>query len=426
MNCTQNSKLDQVSIEKIIIGVDIASETHYARAFDWRGVELGNVFHFENSQEGFQNFSNWMERIKNQTGKTAVMVGAEPTGHYWFGLAAYLKSQEIQLVLVNPFHVKRSKELDDNHPSKNDRKDPKTIAKLVIEGRFSEPYIPEGVYAELRIFMDCRWKISKELNQVKNRIQRWLNIYFPEHKKVFANFDALSSLMVLSAAPLPTDVVILGAGGVNNLWRKANLKAAGIKRATQLYEAAKNSIGCTNGSNAARLQIKLLMEDYQLIMAQYHEVMSAVENLCSQIANMEKLLEISGLGLVSVAGFISEVGDIRRFQSPKQIQKLAGLALRESSSGKSKGRTTISKRGRARLRAVLFQTVMPLIVHNKEFSDLHRHYTNRPQNPLKKKQSLIALCCKLIRVYYAILSKGTTYDPVKFVSDIQRPETLAA
>lgn len=61
------------------------------------------------------------------------MVGAEPTGHYWFGLASYLKDQNIKLVLVNPFHVKRSKELDDNHPSKTDVKDPKTIAKLVIE-----------------------------------------------------------------------------------------------------------------------------------------------------------------------------------------------------------------------------------------------------------------------------------------------------
>lgn len=329
--------------------------------------------------------------------------------------------------MVNPFHVKRSNELDDNHPSKNDRKDPKTIAKLVIEGRFNEPYIPEGVYAELRIVMDCRWKISKELNIVKNQIQRWLSIYFPEHKKVFANFDALSSLMVLSVAPLPVDVVSLGAEGVNSLWRKVKFKATGIKRATQLYEAAKNSIGCTDGSNAARLQIKLLLEDYQLMMSQYREIMSAVENLCNQIPNIEKLLEIPGVGLAAVAGFISKVGDIRRFQSPKQIQKLAGLALRESSSGKSKGQTTISKRGRARLRAVLFQSVMPLIIHNKEFSDLHRYYTRRTKNPLKKKQSLIALCCKLIRVYYVILTKGTTYDPLKFVTDIHRPaEVLAA
>ena len=43
-------------------------------------------------------------------------------------------------VLVNPHHVKKSKELDDNNPTKNDRKDPKVIAGLVREGRYMIPY----------------------------------------------------------------------------------------------------------------------------------------------------------------------------------------------------------------------------------------------------------------------------------------------
>lgn len=176
MNFIQNEKLNQVSENSIVIGVDIASELHYARAFDWRGTELNKVFKFENSVEGFTSFSKWIKDLKEQTKKTAVLIGAEPTGHYWFGLASYLKEQSIKLVLVNPFHVKRSKELDDNHPGKTDSKDPKTIAKLVIEGRYNEPYIPEGVYAELRIATACRLRILKELNGIKNRIQRWLKI----------------------------------------------------------------------------------------------------------------------------------------------------------------------------------------------------------------------------------------------------------
>lgn len=61
MNFTQNEKLNQVSEQSIVVGVDIASETHYARAFDWRGVELGKVFKFENSMEGFQSFSKWAD-----------------------------------------------------------------------------------------------------------------------------------------------------------------------------------------------------------------------------------------------------------------------------------------------------------------------------------------------------------------------------
>ena len=84
------------------------------------------------------------------------MVELEPTGHYGFTLAAYLQESSIKLVLINPYHVKRSKELDDGHPSRSDKKDSKTIAKLVLEGRYVFPYIPQGLYAELRVAMNCR------------------------------------------------------------------------------------------------------------------------------------------------------------------------------------------------------------------------------------------------------------------------------
>lgn len=427
MNFTQNEKLNQLSERSIVVGVDIASEVHYARAFDWRGVELGKVFKFENSGEGFKDCYTWIEQLKKQTQKDSIMVGAEPTGHYWFSLAAYLKEQNIKLVLVNPFHVKRSKELDDNHPSKTDAKDPKTIAKLVIEGRYNEPYIPEGIYAELRIATACRMRIQKEMNSIKNRIQRWLKIYFPEHEAVFGKFDAISSMLVLQEAPLPRDIEKLGAEGINRIWRDNKLRAVGIKRAKSLHEAARKSIGCTEGESCSRMEIKLLLQDYHNKTAQYQAVMDIIDGLCMKIPEVAKLLEIKGVGLVTVAGFLSEVGDIRRFNSPKQIQKLAGLALKESSSGKHKGQTTISKRGRARLRAILFQAVMPLVAKNTEFAEIHNYYTTRIKNPLKKKQSLIALSCKLIRVFYVILTKGIDYDPQKLIKDIHRPiEYLAA
>jgi len=82
----------------LVVGIDIGSTTHYARAFDWRGIELGNVFKFSNSLEGFQSLLGWMQRIMKKTGKSEAMVGIEPTGHYWFDLGAYLENGGILLV----------------------------------------------------------------------------------------------------------------------------------------------------------------------------------------------------------------------------------------------------------------------------------------------------------------------------------------
>jgi len=91
------------------------------------------------------------------------------------------------------------------------------------------------------------------------------------------------------------------------------------------------------------------------------KVMDLIEELCCQIPMAEKLLEIKGVGMKTVSGFLAEVGDIRRFDNPKQLQKLAGLALVEDSSGKHKGQTVISRRGRKRLRYLLFEASMPLV-----------------------------------------------------------------
>ena len=151
MNCKQNQRINQVQESTLVVGIDIGSKLQYARAFDWRGIELGKVFKFSNSREGFECFMDWMRRIQEKNGKSDVIVGIEPTGHYWFDLGAYLEDEGILLVMVNPYAVKQTKELDDNSQSKNDNKDPKVIAKLVIEGRYSAPYTPDGAYADLRV-----------------------------------------------------------------------------------------------------------------------------------------------------------------------------------------------------------------------------------------------------------------------------------
>lgn len=421
MKYNQNFKINQVDEATLVVGIDIGSREHYVRAFDWRGRELAKTFSFSNTLSGFEAFNSWIQAICTREEKTKTVAGIEPTGHYWFNLGSYLEAYGMVIAMVNPYHVKQTKELDDNSPTKNDKKDPKTIAKLVIEGRFSFPYIPKEVYAELRIAVGCRDKVVKEIGRIKNSISRWLSIYFPEYEGVYRNTEAISGIMVLKQAAFPKEIVELGAEKINQIWRTAKLRAVGMNKAKELVEAAKQSVGSKEGSIAAKLELRTLMEDYEHKMKQYTVIMETLEELCKTIPETEEMLAIKGVGLATVAGFVAEVGDIRRFESPRQIQKLAGYALKENSSGKHKGQTTISKRGRSRLRGLLFKAVIPLVAKNEEFAELHKYYTNRKENPLKKKQSLVAICCKLIRIFYAILTKGIVYDGEKMKADIHRP-----
>jgi transposase len=199
MNYTQNEKIMSITERTLVIGIDIAKKDQYARAFDYRGIELSKVKPFENTAEGFKIFEEWARSLAKENQKNNIIAGLEPTGHYWFNLASFLKGLGIKLVLVNPYHVKRSKELDDNSQTKNDRKDPKTIAKLVIDGRYSEPYIPEGIYSDLRIAMDMKESLSKNLNIIKNKVDHWLDKYFPEFNDVFADWEGKAALISLTS-----------------------------------------------------------------------------------------------------------------------------------------------------------------------------------------------------------------------------------
>lgn len=215
--------------------------------------------------------------------KTAVIPGMEPTGHYWFNLGAYLQEQGFKPVHVNPHHVKKSKEMDDNNPNKNDRKDPKMIAALVNEGRFSYPYIPTGIYAEIRNLSNLRLQTQEEITRIWNRIARWFGIYFPEYKTVYKQPDSVSGMMVIRQSPLSCDIKKLGVDGINKIWRDAKLRGAGLKRAKTLISAAEHSIGSCEAPESARMEIQNLLKDHEVYQGRMDELMAAIERKLAEI-----------------------------------------------------------------------------------------------------------------------------------------------
>jgi transposase len=134
MNYNQNHKISQITPNTLIVGIDIAKDKHVARAQDDRGFEFGKRLIFDNRIHGFEQLLSWVSRLQKENDKSQVIIGAEPTGHYWLSLAYYLIAKDYPFVLVNPMHVKKSKELDDNSPTKNDTKDARVIAQLVKDG----------------------------------------------------------------------------------------------------------------------------------------------------------------------------------------------------------------------------------------------------------------------------------------------------
>ena len=156
----------------------------------------------------------------------------------------------------------------------------------------------------------------------------------------------------------------------------------------------------------------MLLEEHRLWTSQLEAVNKVLEKMILKVPYVEKLLAIKGVGSITIAGFIAEVGDIRRFDSPKQIQH--------------KGRTRISKRGRRKHRKIWYQVMVSLLAGNREFREIYDCYVTRVKNPLKRRQAMVAVSCKLIRVFYAVLTKGVDYDRLKMMSDIHREGNFRA
>ena len=170
-----------------------------------------------------------------------------------------------------------------------------------------------------------------------------------------------------------------------DLWRAQGVKrGVGLKRALALQEAARQSIGLTEGSVMAREELRILLTQAEVMANQLETLWARLLDLLQGIPGTAQMLTVPGVGPVTVAGFLAEVCDPTQYAHWRQVQKLADYNLKDNRSGEHKGQTRITKRGRPRLQALLYRCVVPMLVHNAEFRALHAYYTTRPDNPLKK------------------------------------------
>ena len=423
-----NQKIEAVTLRTLVVGIDIAKERQWARFVDCRGVECGKALYFSNDRDGFERILSKIRQIIKENSFEDAVVGMEPTGHYWKALANFLMKQEqIRVVLVNPYHTKKAKELDDNSQTKSDKKDALTIARLVKDGRYSEVYLPHDIYADLRVLSTARDSINRQKTALENRIVAILDEYFPEFTKVFKHpFTGKAAMQMLKTCPFPKYILELGTEGVLAEIKKSVKKTVGRKRAQLLVDMARVSVGVDYGVDAARSKLQLFLESLDLANRQLSQIEAEMARALQATGIAEYLLSIKGVGTVSLAVCLGELGDPLRFDDPRQLSRLAGYNLIEDSSGKNKSGTCISKRGRKGLRRVLYQMALTTVAVNPEMKELYRYLKTRAVNPLKKMQALVVISKKLLALIYALAKKKQYYNADKVFGEVRKNQLAAA
>lgn len=272
-----------------------------------------------------------------------------------------------------------------------------------------------------------RTGLNKRKNALKNTITAGMDEYFPEYAEVFkCPLSGKASRHILKACPFPKYILELGRDGVTDEIKKAVKKTVGRKKAIQLVEAAKGSIGVDYGEEAARLKLRLMMEEPELLEKQTEEPEEQMASELKKTDYAEFLLGIKGIGTVTLAACLGELGEPTRFDSPRQMSRMAGYNLVEDSSGKNKSGTKISRRGRKNLRSVLYQMALTMVATNDEMKQLYHYLKTREKDPLRKMQALIVVSKKILTLIHTLSKKKENYDPDKVFGYVRREQLKSA
>jgi len=405
MKTSKTKKVKFVNEKTLIVAIDIGKFVHYGYMRVPNGKEV-KPFPFYNNGHSFNKFWNKICQFKKEQGLEEVIIGHESTGCYAEPLCHFLHKRPAKLVQVNPMHTKRVKELDGNSPLKDDRKDPGVIADIISLGHALSVIIPEGISAEMRRLTRARERADKDRTSDKNRLHDLIFVLFPEFLEIMKGISSKSAMNLIRKYPTPEDIINLGVESLAHILKKVSRGRLGNERAQALFEAALTSVGIDEGKQSMLIEIAHLVFKIEHGEHFIKNLEKYMEGYLEHIPYSRSILSIKGIGVITAAGLIGEVGDFREYTTIKEIMKLSGFDLYEVSSGKHKGQRRISKRGRSLIRKKLYYAAVNTVKSN---GIMHDKYQAMLDRGMPKTKALIAVARKLLKLIYALARDNTRY-----------------
>lgn len=407
---TLPKKLASVKPGALYAGVDLALDSNVVVVLDEGARQLAR-FRFPNDRDGYDFFYGQLERLRERHPAPEVLVGLEPTNYFWKLLAADLEQHQYGYRLVNPYTVKKHREGDQLDRSKDDPRDAFTIGDLLRTGKYTETRLLHGGYAELRQHVTVYDRLRRDLRRQMTLVRNTAGQLFPELAREFKDVtgETASALLRGHAAAsrvrqLPLDIFL---AEVRADFQGQRLLVSKLRR---IHALAAQSVGLTESVQGLQLALRLQLDTLDLLQRQLNETEAALTDVFLTLPESPYLLSIRGLGLITAAIILAEIGDPRHYRHGRQLIKLAGTQPVPNASGrKSRSPTPMSHKGRPRLRTALFFAVLRLVQVDDAFARDYQQLQQRDKNPLTKMAALGVLMNKLLRILWALMQNQTFY-----------------
>ena len=239
-----------------LIGIDIGKFKH---SFCLVNKETGEIIiepmFFENNKSGFDMFLSSIKKIS----KNNILIGMEDTGHYHLNLLKFLLDKHYQVALINPIATNLTRKMQGGI-TKNDKLDTLTICDVLSSNQRMKSYrITKlnrfDLYEQKQLTREHH-NLKESLNQYSNRLQKCIDIVFPEFNSLFKSKYGVVYMNILrefGSADVIAHTDIRTLRKCFDIGRGMRISLTPEK----LKEVAKNSIGFPSLSEA--IQIKHLV-----------------------------------------------------------------------------------------------------------------------------------------------------------------------
>ena len=385
----------------IYVGIDIAKTNHYASIVNYStGEVIEKPFLVTNNKQGFELLYS---KIKNFD-KNNVLIGLESTAHYGNNLIFYFHEKQFNLGIINPIQTATLRKTR-IRKVKNDKVDSMLICEALSLGYYN--LLSNYDIELLNIKSLCRFHkdLKDKASEAKIQLKTYVDQLFPELNGFFKdNLDIKTAHDLLKLYQSPEDISKVNLTKLSNLLIKSSHGKYDKNRAIELKNLASNSVGINN--NALCVQIKMTIELIELLEFQIKDIEKQVSDFIKKSDNV--ITSILGIGDMTAAIIISEIGDINRFNNPGQVLAFAGLDPSVKQSGTFNASSTrMSKRGSSLLRYALILAANNVQLNTKTF---HYYYnTKRLQGKLH--YNALGHCAgKLVRNIFYMLKRNVKFN----------------
>jgi transposase len=387
----------------IYAGIDISKHKHDCFITNDFGDVLKDVFTFKNNAAGFRELQSQLESVKN--GEEEIRIGFEATGNYAVNLKLFLEKTGYEYMEINALLVKEYIKSKSLRRTTTDSLSAIAIAGYISDNKY-RPH-PTAFYPKFALKQLTRFRSSLMKNRTRYMIQltNVLDCIFPEFKPLFDGKFTVTSLYILEHYQSPEAIANMNSRSYEIL-RKKSRGHFTLDMFVQLKALAKNTVGVFD--ECYRIELVDLLELYHQIDAKIQELDDKITEIIKEIN--PPTLSIKGVGEVSAAIIISEVGDFSRFSNPHKLLAFAGLEPGHFQSGTTEYEGHMVKRGSAHLRAALMNCARSIALHNEIFAAYFRKKLDEG-----KEYNVAAnhTAKKLVRLIFALETKGEMFNPEK-------------